>query len=116
MYTSVFWLTLASHLELPVSAAHSSIGAILGMFIAYGGDDCIVWYRETGSFPFMVGVVPTILSWAVSPLLAGLVAAGVYKTIRAFVLRSRYAFDSSFWCFPVLVTLTVGLNGKHIYF
>lgn len=112
LYTTGAWLTLASHLELPVSASHSAIGAIVGMFISYGGDDCVIWFQRIDTFPYMEGVGVIVLSWIVSPVLAGVVAIGVFHAVRAFVLRSPHAFDRSFRVFPVLAMLTVGVNGE----
>ena len=111
LYTIGASLTLASYLGLPVSTARSTMGAILGMLLAYGGEGCIVWFRATNSFPYREGVIPTVLGWVVSPCLAGAVAMGVFYTFRAVVLRSENAFDLSFRFFPILVMLTVGLNG-----
>ncbi|CAM9475775.1 unnamed protein product, partial [Hapterophycus canaliculatus] len=63
MYTTGMWLVLASYLELPVSTAHSSMGAVIGMVVAYdGGKNCIVWFEETDTFPFCRGICAILVS------------------------------------------------------
>lgn len=74
--------------------------------------DCVIWFRATDSFPYIEGVGAVVLSWFVSPVLAAGVAALVFAVIRATVLRSEFAFDRAFWAFPVLVMITITLNGE----
>ncbi len=65
------WLLIASRNGWPVSTTHSIVGAIVG-FAAVGiGLDAVQW-----------GEVATIaMSWVVSPLLAGIIALRIYRSV-----------------------------------
>ncbi|CAM9108492.1 unnamed protein product [Ectocarpus sp. 6 AP-2014] len=110
VYTTGMWLLLASYLELPVSTTHSTIGAIIGMTVAYAGSGCVVWYQESDIFPYFKGVAAIAVSWVLSPIFSGVASLLVFLTVRAFVLRSPNAFGRSFWVFPVLVMVTIAVN------
>ena len=51
------WLFLASYLEMPVSTTHSCVGGMIGMALATGGSDCVVWYKIKNEFPYVGGVI-----------------------------------------------------------
>ncbi|CAN0528003.1 unnamed protein product, partial [Ectocarpus sp. 8 AP-2014] len=110
VYTTGMWLLLASYLELPVSTTHSTIGAIIGMTVAYAGSGCVVWYQESDIFPYFKGVAAIAVSWVLSPIFSGVASLLVFLTVRTFVLRSPNAFGRSFWVFPVLVMVTIAVN------
>ncbi len=112
LYTTGAWLLLASYLELPVSTGHSTTGGLIGMVMAYGGADCIVWYEESDSFPYLKGVAAMVPWWVLSPMCAGVVSMLFFLTARTFILRSSHAFDRSFWVFPILVMFTITVNGE----
>ncbi|CAN0070927.1 unnamed protein product, partial [Ectocarpus fasciculatus] len=107
LYTTGMWLLLASYLELPVSATQSTISSIVGMTLAYGGRECVVWHRESVHFPGFQGVGAILVSWLLSPIVAGVASFLVFVALRTFVLRSPHAFRRSFWVFPVLVMIIV---------
>ncbi|CAM9650153.1 unnamed protein product, partial [Ectocarpus fasciculatus] len=112
VYTTGMWFLLASYLELPVSTTHSTIGAIIGMTVAYAGSGCVVWCQASDSFPYVTGVAAIAVSWVLSPILSGVASLLVFLTVRAFVLRSPNAFGRSFWVFPVLVMVTIAVDGE----
>lgn len=85
LYTTGTWLLLASYLELPVSATQSTISSIVGMSLAYGGRECVVWHRESGHFPGFQGVDAILLSWLLSPIVAGVASFLVFLALRTFV-------------------------------
>lgn len=112
MYTTGSWLLLATYLELPVSTTHATIGGIVGMAMAYRGPECVVWYREANHFPFIVGITGIVMSWFLSPLFSGMMAATVFGVVRKFVLRSEHSLKRSFWVFPILVCLLVAFKSE----
>ena len=112
VYTTGIWLLLASFLELPVSTTHSTVGGIVGMAITYGGADCVIWYEEADLFPYLKGVSSIVASWALSPVLSGVIAVALYFIVRALVLRSENAHTRALFIFPFLVTATVAVNGE----
>ncbi|TSE27181.1 Sulfate permease CysP [Tepidimonas sediminis] len=67
LLAGALWLNLATVLGAPVSTTHSIIGAVAGAGIAAGGWGVVNW-----------GTISSIvLSWVVSPLFGGAVAAAV---------------------------------------
>ena len=114
VYTTGLWLLLASYLELPVSTTHSTVGGIVGMAIAYGGPDCVTWYEEQDTFPFVNGIAGIVASWILSPFFSGILALAIFLAVRTFVLRSEHAHQRSFWVYPVLVLATISVNGERL--
>lgn len=106
------WLLIASRNGWPVSTTHSIVGAIVG-FAAIGiGIDAVQW-----------GEVASIaMSWVVSPMMAGLVAFLIYRSVQRLILSRDdplayakryvpiYIFFAAFTI--TLVTILKGL--KHV--
>lgn len=106
------WLLIASKNGWPVSTTHSIVGAIVG-FAAVGiGIDAVQW-----------GAVATIvMSWVVSPMMAGLIAFLIYRSVQHLILSRDdplayakryvpiYIFFAAFTI--TLVTILKGL--KHV--
>ena len=51
-------------------------------FAAVQRPPCPRRYSRTSSFPYVSGIVPVVLSWFISPILAGLVAAIIFIIVR----------------------------------
>lgn len=112
VYTTGAWLLMASYYEIPVSTTHSTIGGIIGMAIASGGAKCVVWQATTDRFPYFTGMSAIVASWLISPLFSGIMSAFLFSTVRTFVLRSPNAYERSFWVYPILIMVTVAVNGE----
>ena len=106
------WLLVASRNGWPVSTTHSIVGAIVG-FAAVGiSVDAVQWGK--------VGTI--VMSWVISPLMAGLIAYLIYISVQVLILsrdnpleRARryvpgYIFLAAFTI--TLVTIQKGL--KHV--
>jgi len=106
------WLLVASRNGWPVSTTHSIVGAIVG-FAAVGiGIDAVQWGK--------VGTI--VMSWVISPLIAGFIAFLIYKSVQRLILRQEdplakakryvpvYMFLAAFTI--TLVTILKGL--KHV--
>lgn len=106
------WLAIASSRGWPVSTTHSIIGAVVG-FAAIGiGTSAVHWDQ--------VGMI--VMSWVVSPVLAGFIAWLLFTSVQRLVLERSdpfkaarryvpgYIFLTGF--FMTLVTVFKGL--KHI--
>ncbi len=106
------WLVIASRAGWPVSTTHTIVGAIVG-FAAVGiGVEAVKW-----------GKVSTIvMSWVVSPLLAGTLSFALFKSVQHFIFDTDNPIKNAKRYVPVyiflvgfiiaLVTLYKGL--KHI--
>lgn len=51
-------------------------------------------------------------SWALSPVLSGVVASLLFFVVRALVLRSEHSLNRSMIAFPLLVTVTIAIEGE----
>ncbi len=106
------WLLIASYFGWPVSTTHSIVGAIVGFGAVGIGVHAVQWAK----------VVPIVMSWVVSPLVAGLIAFILFTSVRRLIFDARDPFQSAkryvpFYIFLVgfivaLVTLQKGL--KHV--
>lgn len=110
LLAAAVWLNLASKMGWPVSTTHSIIGAIVG-FAAVGiGMEAVQWDK--------VGQI--VLSWVVSPLISGVIAFFIFRTVQVLILdrsdpieRARrfvpmYMLVAAFMV--VMMTLTKGLT------
>ena len=106
------WLLIASRKGWPVSTTHSIVGAVVG-FAAVGiGMEAVNWGK--------VGTI--VMSWVVSPLLAGTLAFIIFRTIQKLILNAENPVHSAikygpYYLFLVgfviaLVTIKKGL--KHV--
>jgi inorganic phosphate transporter, PiT family len=104
------WLLIATTFGWPVSTTHSIVGAIVG-FAAVGiGIEAVRWS--------VIGTI--VMSWVVSPLLAGFVAYVLFMSVQALIFDTRDPFASAKRWVPVymflvgfivaLVTLLKGLG------
>ena len=106
------WLLVASAAGWPVSTTHSIVGAIVGCVTVTIGPDAVNWSK--------MGDIVT--SWVTSPLLAGVIAFTLIKSVQKLVLDSDDPFSQAKRFVPVymfltgfvvgLVTVTKGL--KHV--
>jgi len=106
------WLAIASRKGWPVSTTHSIVGAVVGFAAVGVGMDAVNWGK--------VGTI--VMSWVVSPLLAGTLAFLVFKSIQKLILNSDNPVESSIKFGPIylfmvgfliaMVTIKKGL--KHI--
>ena len=106
------WLLLASRKGWPVSTTHSIVGAVVG-FAAVGiGTEAIKWGK--------VGDI--VLSWIVTPVIAGFLAFLIFQTVHHLILKQKdplakakryvpvYMFITAF----VLTLVTIKKGLKHV--
>lgn len=90
------WLLIASRFGWPVSTTHSIVGAIVG-FAAVGiGVDAVKWAK--------VGSI--VMSWVVSPVLAGFISYTLFKSVQALILNTDEPFKNAKRYVPVYIFLT----------
>ena len=66
------WLLVASVFGWPVSTTHSIVGAIVGFSAVCIGIESVSWGK--------VGSIAS--SWVVSPVLAGVISFGIFKSVQ----------------------------------
>ncbi len=106
------WLFIASHRGWPVSTTHSIVGGIVGFALVAVGEEAVKWGK--------IGEI--VLSWVVTPLIAGIIAYLLYMSVLHLVLRRSDPLASAKRYVPMyiflvgfviaLVTLFKGL--KHV--
>jgi solute carrier family 20 (sodium-dependent phosphate transporter) len=107
---AMIWILVATYFELPVSTTHSIIGGIMGFALVFGGGNAVVWYEPKSEFPYVAGIVPIVVSWFTSPLLAALITLFLFLIIRTLVLRRKNSTSIAFWVLPVLMLFTFFVN------
>jgi sodium-dependent phosphate transporter len=76
----------------------------------FGGADAVVWFEPVKDFPYVGGIVPVIVSWFLSPLLAALITLVLFLLVRTLVLRRANSTKIAFWVLPVLMMITFFIN------
>ncbi|MFT4924540.1 MAG: PiT family inorganic phosphate transporter [Phenylobacterium sp.] len=106
------WLFIASYFGWPVSTTHSIVGAIIG-FAAFGIDPNIVNWAVVGGI---------VMSWITSPLFAGIVSFGLFRSVQVLILNTENPFERArryvpYYMFLVgfVISLVTALKGlKHL--
>ena len=112
------WLLTASWRGWPVSTTHSIVGAVIGFGLVSIGSDAIHWHQ----------VIDIGLSWIVTPIIAGIIAFILFRSVQALIFENQKPTQSAKTYIPVyafltalvltLVTLFSGLKhlGLHLSF
>ena len=106
------WLMVASMLGWPVSTTHSIVGAIVG-FAAVGiSVDAVAWDK----------VSTIVMSWVISPVLAGTISFGLFRSVQWLILNKQDPFTEAKRFVPAymflvgfLISMVTILKGlKHV--
>lgn len=90
------WLMIATKFGLPVSTTHSIVGAIVG-FAAVGiGVDAVKWTKVTS----------IVMSWVVSPVLAGTLSFLLFKSVQNLILNTSDPFRNAKRYVPFYIFMT----------
>lgn len=111
-----FWLFLASKWEMPVSTTHSCVGGMVGIGWALGGQDCVNWYEEKDTFPYVGGVSGIVASWVLSPVFSAMIAMLIFSVVRWTVLTKSFESFRSNIIYCVLVGSAVTINSFFIFY
>jgi inorganic phosphate transporter, PiT family len=107
------WLAIASARGWPVSTTHSIVGAIVG-FAAFGiGFETVSWGK--------VGNI--VMSWVVSPLLAGTISYMLFVSVQKLILQQENPYERAKKYIPIymfavgfLISMVTFLKGlKHVF-
>jgi solute carrier family 20 (sodium-dependent phosphate transporter) len=106
LFAANIMLFIATYFGYPVSTTHDIVGSIMGFSIAAKGFDSVQW-------PVAIKI---FLSWIVSPLFAGTVAASFFASVKFAVLRSQHPFSRAYWTFPIVLTGGIGINVFYVLY
>ncbi|KAG1680955.1 hypothetical protein FOA52_009914 [Chlamydomonas sp. UWO 241] len=104
------WLLVATMWCFAVSTTHSITGAIMGFALVFGGINGVIWFKESGDFPFCTGFLPIILSWFFSPLIGGILSSIIFNVCRYAILRRNNSTKLAIYFIPILVLFTMFIN------
>lgn len=97
LLTCGLWLNLATRLGLPVASSHAVVGAIAGFGWAASG-----LHSVNGS---LLGQIS--LTWLVTPLISGAIAAGFYTVLRRGILQAPQPLQQTYEWLPWLSLVLV---------
>ncbi|MCL2020814.1 MAG: inorganic phosphate transporter [Betaproteobacteria bacterium] len=95
LLASALWLNIATAVGAPVSTTHSIVGAVLGAGVAAAGWEAVNWHTISG-----IGI-----SWIISPVLGGIVAAGLLYFIKRYITYQTDMLTAAVKTVPFLVAL-----------
>jgi phosphate/sulfate permease len=97
------------------ASSTSACRGIIGMGLVAEGNNAVTWHSIDRSEKFPIkGLSAIVLSWIVSPLLSGIVSAGLFWTTRTVILRASNSYDRAFWYLPLLVALCAFINAFYV--
>ncbi|MGI3165936.1 inorganic phosphate transporter [Pseudooceanicola sp. 200-1SW] len=104
LLASALWVNLATWIGAPVSTTHSVVGGVMGAGIAAAGFAAVSWGQ--------MGAIAA--SWVISPLLGGLIAAGVLWFIKANIVYREDKIAAARRWVPVLVGIMAGAFASYL--
>lgn len=104
LMAAALWINLATWLKAPVSTTHSIIGAIIGAATASAGIDVLRWD--------VIGAI--VISWVASPLMGGLIAAGLLFFVEEAILSKKDKLTAARLWVPLLIGLMAGAFTAYI--
>ena len=104
LLASALWVHLATFLGAPVSTTHSIVGGVLGAGLVAVGVDAVDWF-----------VMSSIaLSWLISPLIGGLIAAAFLAFIKINLIYKENKITAAQRWVPVLVGIMSATFGAYL--
>jgi len=104
LLASALWVHLATYLGAPVSTTHSIVGGVLGAGLAAVGVDVVNWFVMSS----------IVLSWLISPLLGGLIAAAFLAFIKIKLIYQEDKITAAQRWVPVLVAIMAAAFGAYL--
>jgi sodium-dependent phosphate transporter len=103
---SCVWLIAATLLRLPVSATHSIVGSTVGFALVAHGARGIHWYK--------LGMI--IISWFISPVLAGGVSIALFFICKYFILNKPDPLEPGLRFLPIFYAATIVINLFSVFY
>lgn len=97
LVSGALWLNFATSIGAPVSTTHAIVGGVIGSGVAAAGFDVISWNT--------VGKI--ILSWVISPIMGGIVAAMFLYFIKKNIIKKKDKLKAAVLYVPYLFSVMV---------
>ncbi len=95
LLAAALWLNFATMVKAPVSTTHSIVGGVMGAGIAAAGFSIVSW-----------GTMAKIaLSWVISPILGGIIAAIFLFAIKRTIVYKKNKIEAAIKWVPIFVSL-----------
>ncbi|MBE3640554.1 inorganic phosphate transporter [Mangrovicoccus algicola] len=98
MLGGAFWMNAATLIGAPVSTTHAVLGALIGAGVTAAGLGAVHWDH----------LAVIALSWVLSPLAGGLLAAGILAVVQRTMLDPEDKIAAARRWVPVLIGVTAG--------
>ncbi len=95
LLAAALWLNLATFIKTPVSTTHSIVGGVMGAGIAAFGAGVVAWGT--------MGKI--VLSWIVSPVMGGVIAAIFLFSIKKTILFKKDTIKAANKWIPLYVSI-----------
>ena len=93
LLAGALWINGSTFFGTPVSTTHALIGGIIGAALAAAGPPIVQWHT--------VGVIA--ISWTASPLIGGVLAAGLHGFIRSRITTQQDKIAAARVWVPILI-------------
>ncbi len=104
LLAAALWINFATYFNAPVSTTHSIVGGVMGAGIAAAGFAVVDWLVMS----------KIAISWVISPVLGGIVAAAFLIFIKTYVLYQEDSVAAAKRWVPVLVALMAGVFAAYL--
>ena len=98
LLASALWVNLATWIGAPVSTTHAVVGSVMGVGVAAAGFSAVNWHAMSA----------IALSWVVSPLLGGAIAAAFLWFIKEYIVYQPDKIAAARRWVPVLIGIMAG--------
>ncbi|ODR96015.1 inorganic phosphate transporter [Methyloceanibacter superfactus] len=104
LLASALWVHLATFLGAPVSTTHAIVGGVLGAGVAAVGFGVVDWVVVSSIF----------VSWLISPVIGGVIAAGFLAFIKVNLIYQEDKIGAARRWVPVLVALLAAIFAAYL--
>ncbi|ARE42334.1 putative low-affinity inorganic phosphate transporter (plasmid) [Rhodovulum sp. P5] len=104
LLSAALWVNIATWFSAPVSTTHSVVGGVLGAGVAAAGLSAVNWST--------MGAIAA--SWVISPLLGGVIAAGVLAFIKWQIIYREDKIAAARRWVPVLIGVMAAAFAAYI--
>lgn len=98
LVSAALWINIATLANAPISTTHAIIGGVIGAGAAASGFHSVQWDA----------IAVIVVSWTVSPILGGVIAAAFLFFIKEFIIYRDDKVEAAKTWVPVLVAVMAG--------
>lgn len=98
LVSAALWINIATLANAPISTTHAIVGGVIGAGAAASGFHSVQWEA----------IAVIVVSWTVSPILGGVIAAAFLYFIKEFIIYREDKIAAAKTWVPVLVAVMAG--------